>query len=401
MRKIRLLTFSTLYPSGIRPGHGIFVETRLRELLKTGAVEACVVAPVPWFFSRDPRYGEWAKIAATPKEETRNGIRVLHPRYLLPPKIGMNIAPLSMALSAVPLIKRLVRSGYDFDVIDAHYYYPDGVAAALLGWYFKRPVTITARGSDVNLISRYFIPKKFMLWAGRRAHKCIGVSQALVTAMSQMGVSPAKLTMIPNGVDAEKFSIHEQSRARVELKWSDIRTLVMVGNLVENKGQKIAICAMPLLPDWQLFLIGHGPDRSALERLSLELGVSARVTFLGAVDQSYLAKCYSAADILVLPSSREGWPNVLLEAMACGTPVVATRVGGIPEIVTSATAGCLMEGQTAQALATAVSELWRNLPSRADVRAIALSRGWGHATGLQLGVFRAIVEPNKPVVSHA
>ena len=125
------LTFSTLYPSSVRPGHGIFVETRLRELVSSGEVEARVIAPVPWFFSTNPKYGEYARIARTPTRETRNEFDVQHPRYFLPSGIGMNIAPFTLAMGAIPAVKRLIDAGYDFDVIDAHYYYPDGVAAAI------------------------------------------------------------------------------------------------------------------------------------------------------------------------------------------------------------------------------------------------------------------------------
>ena len=119
--KVRSLLFSTLYPSSNRPGHGIFVETRLRHLLLSGEVESRVVAPVPWFPSRDPRFGDWSRLAATPRWETHNGIDVWHPRYLLPPKIGMNVAPLMLALGAYPTLRKLKAEGFDFDVIDAHY----------------------------------------------------------------------------------------------------------------------------------------------------------------------------------------------------------------------------------------------------------------------------------------
>ena len=119
-RPVRTLLFSTLYPSSARPIHGIFVETRLRELLKTGAVQTRVVAPVPWFPSTNPRFGEYACMARTPAREQRNGIDVLHPRYPLLPKVGMTIAPVLLALACIRPIQRLITDGFDFDVIDAH-----------------------------------------------------------------------------------------------------------------------------------------------------------------------------------------------------------------------------------------------------------------------------------------
>lgn len=390
-KNIRLLTFSTLYPSSVRPGHGIFVETRLRELVSSGEVESRVVAPVPWFFSTNPKYGEYARMARTPLRDTRNGFDVQYPRYFLPPKVGMNIAPFTLAMGAIPAIKRLIDAGYDFDVIDAHYYYPDGVAAAILARHFKKPFTVTARGSDINLISKHLIPRRLMGWASGRAAASIGVSAALTDAMRQLGMPAPRLRTMPNGVDMTLFRMHPQRDARAALGWTDGPTLLCVGNLVENKGHHIAIQSLVHLPEFRLAISGEGPQRRALEQLASELGVSQRLTFLGRVDQVQLAVCYSAADILVLPSSREGWPNVLLESMACGTPVVATRVGGIPEIVNSAQAGRLISARTAPSLVEGILALWRSLPDKSEVRLIAQANSWQRTTDAQLAMFSQIV----------
>src|SRR5688500_13810977 len=129
---MKILTFSTLYPHPARPIHGIFVETRLRQLVASGRITSKVIAPVPWFPFRHAWFGEYALHARAPREEERNGIEVLHPRYPLLPKIGMTMAPLLLAYAARPTIERLSQA-YPFDLIDAHYLYPDGVAAALIG----------------------------------------------------------------------------------------------------------------------------------------------------------------------------------------------------------------------------------------------------------------------------
>lgn len=151
---MKVLLFSSLFPSSVRPVHGIFVETRLRELIKTECVQAKVVAPVPWFPSKAERFGEYARFAATPRFERRNGLDVYHPRYALLPKIGMHLAPYAMALGALPTLLRLQKEGFDFDLIDAHYYYPDGVAAGLLAKRLGKPFVVTARGTDLNLIRK-------------------------------------------------------------------------------------------------------------------------------------------------------------------------------------------------------------------------------------------------------
>jgi teichuronic acid biosynthesis glycosyltransferase TuaC len=384
---IRTLLFSTLYPSSVRPGHGIFVETRLRELVQSGYVVSKVVAPVPWFFSTNPKYGDYARMASTPVREHYQGFDVLHPRYFLPPKIGMNVAPLTLAISAKSSIQRLMAEGFDFDVIDAHYYYPDGVAAALLAKYFKKPLAITARGSDINLISKYPIPRHWIRWASQHATASIGVSTALTNVMASLGMPRSSLMTMRNGVDLDRFRPIPRDGLRIQLGWPEQATLICVGNLVENKGQHLAIQALVDLPDFRLVIAGDGPDKPALQALAQQIKVDSRVQFLGRIAQNELARYYSAADILVLPSSREGWPNVLLESMACGTPVVSTNVGGTAEIVISNDAGRLMPQRSAAALAASVVDLWDSLPSRRHVREIAQLFSWQSTVQAQIDLF--------------
>jgi teichuronic acid biosynthesis glycosyltransferase TuaC len=390
----KILLFSTLYPSGARPGHGIFVATRLRQLVASGAIDAKVVAPVPWFCSTNPRFGEYARMALTPNHETLDGIEVWHPRYLLPPKVGMSVAPFAMALGAVRTLRRLIANGFDFDVIDAHYYYPDGVAAALLARHFNKPFVVTARGSDVNLIAKYAVPRRLMQWAARRADTSIAVSEALGSAMLDMGMPPQRIKVLRNGVDLTRFQSLPQATARAQLGWPDAPTLIAVGNLVENKGQHLALEALALLPGFRLYLAGSGPEADALQALARRLGVAERVIFCGRVAQEHLSVYYSAADILVLPSSREGSPNVVLESMACGTPVVATPVGGIPEFVRGPLAGRLTTDRSAAQLVNAVQDLWAQGIDRAAVRRHASRFDWDDTTRGQLDIFSRLALAN-------
>jgi len=389
---LKVLTFSTLFPSSVRPGHGIFVETRLRELMKSGQVESRVIAPVPWFPSTNPRWGDYAKFAATPAREQRNGLDVLHPRYLLAPKIGMTTAPLTLALGARAAVQKLIDEGFDFDVIDAHYYYPDGVAAALLSRWFGKPLAVTARGSDVNLIGRHALPRRFMRWTSGVASASIGVSQALVERMRELGMGGRQLLALRNGVDLARFSADADPaslRARLGVEGSPL--LLSVGNLVPLKGHDLVIEAVGLLRgrglDARLCIIGAGPLRAELEAQVQSLGLSDQVRLLGALPQEQLASWYGAADMLVLASEREGWPNVLLESMACGTPVIATAVGGIPEIVKSPQTGRLVEDRSALGLAAAVQALWQAPPQRDAVRVHARGFGWQATTEGQLALF--------------
>ena len=388
---IRLLTFSTLYPNSVQPSHGIFVETRLRHLLKSGRVESRVVAPVPWFPLKNSVFAEYARFARVPRQEILNGIEVLHPRYPLLPKVGMSSAPFTLALGALPTIKRLQRSGFDFDAIDAHYYYPDGVAAALIARSLGKPLVITARGTDLNLIPKYHIPRKLIQWAASQAQRSVSVCAALQEELVRLGAARDRLTVLRNGVDLERFVPVERRAARRELGLPDALTFVSVGHLVERKGHDLAIGTLTHFPEARLVIVGEGEARAHLEAAAAQLGVRGRVTFAGSVPQERLRFYFSAADALILASSREGWPNVLLESMACGTPVVATRVWGSPEVVNAPEAGVLVDERSAEGLAKGLSRLFEAYPSAQATRQYAEGFSWDDTTQGQLRVFESVL----------
>lgn len=389
---MKILTFSTLFPNSEKPGHGIFVETRLRHLVASAEVEARVVAPIPWFPSTNPRFGNYARFAKAPRHEVRHGIEVSHPRYLVVPKVGMNLAPALLAQAAKPTIARMIDEGYDFDLIDAHYFYPDGVAAAMLGRYFNKPLVITARGSDITLFPQYPLPRRMITWAARRADAIITVCNALRDEVVAMGIDAERVVSLRNGVDLELFRPTERSL-------SPMFTLLAVGHLVPVKAQDLIIGALTLLPGVRLVLAGDGPDRAKLETLARELKVSDRVTFLGAVPQAQLRGHYGAADALVLSSSREGWANVLLEAMACGTPVVASRVYGTPEVVAAPEAGVLMRERSYQGVADAVNALRAHYPDRGATRRYAERFSWDDTTAGQIRLFDRVLAARSKAVA--
>lgn len=374
--------------------HGIFVETRLRELLSTGRVDTRVVAPVPWFWSTHAKWGDYARMAATPPTETRHGIQILHPRYPVIPKIGMTLSPALLAASSIGSVRQLLKDGFDFDVIDAHYYYPDGVAAALLARWLGKPLVITARGTDLNLIPEYRLPRAMIRWASKQASASIGVCAALTDVLRGLGTPPERLHVMRNGVDLIRFAPLPQGRCRQELLLAGAPVLLSVGHLIERKGHHLMIRAMPAIlqrhPNARLVIVGDGDMRVALEQLARDQGVDASVTFAGAVPQPDLKRWYSAADVFVLASSREGWANVLLEAMACGTPVVATAIWGTPEVVASPDAGALVPQRTSQALADGILGLLERLPPREAVRAYAEGFSWRNTTDAQHALFTSL-----------
>jgi teichuronic acid biosynthesis glycosyltransferase TuaC len=390
-RKLRVLTFSTLFPNAAAPSHGIFVENRLRHLLGSGEVESRVIAPVPWFPFRGPGFGAYSAYAAAPRREQRHGLDIDHPRYPLIPKIGMTVTPALLYLWALPAVRRLQASGYDFDLIDAHYFYPDGVAAALIARRLGKPVTITARGTDINLIPEYALPRRQILWAADRAQGMITVCQALKDEMIGLGVDGDRVTVLRNGVDLDLF--RPADRDALRQRYGLTRpTLISVGHLIERKAHDLVIEALPHLPDFQLLIVGDGPEDAKLRALAKRLNVEDRVDFMGRRPHEELPDLCAAADALVLASSREGWANVLLEAMACGTPVVASNVWGTPEVVAVPEAGRLMESRTGESIAAATRDLFANLPDRAATRRYAEGFSWDATTQGQLDLFRKILD---------
>ena len=389
-RKIHLLVFTTLYPNAAQPRHGVFVEERLRHLLDSGRIRATVVAPVPWFPFRSSLFGSYAVFATVPPREERHGVTILHPRYPVIPKLGMGIAPFLMHRALLPMLRKLTAERTDVDLIDAHYFYPDGVAAARLGAAVGKPVVISARGSDVTWIPRYRRPRRQIRWAARAAAAVVTVSRALKEALVALDVDPAKITVLRNGVDLDRFGPRDRSALRLQLGVQGPVWLT-VGNLIELKGVHIAVEALARVHDVTLLIVGKGPQEQELRLLVARLGLDSRVRFLGAIPHARLCDYYNVADTVVHASSREGMPNVVLEAIACGTPVVATPVGGIPELITSPEAGELMRERSPEALVQAWDALQARQPSRAATRKFAQRLGWSPVIEEQCALYASLL----------
>jgi teichuronic acid biosynthesis glycosyltransferase TuaC len=385
----RVLVFSTLYPNAAQPNHGVFVENRLRETLALGGLEATVVAPVPLFPSPHRAFGRYALYARAPRREVRHGIDVLHPRYPVIPMCGSGLAPGSLFRAGLATVRSLQAHGARFDVIDAHYFYPDGVAAARLGQALGIPVVITARGSDLTLLARDAGPRQAMRSAAKEASVSIAVCEDLRRRLLQLGARPERTLVLRNGVDLEVFHPGDREAARAALGCVGF-TLLSVGALIERKGHDLAIEALCAEPHWRLLIAGSGPLRAQLEALARRLGVADRVRFLGEVPHRELPALYTAADVLVLASSREGWANVLLEAMACGAPVVATDVNGTREVVAAPAAGRLVTTRSAAEIARAVRELEASPPGRSETRRYAERFGWGEVARANRALLTAV-----------
>ncbi len=386
---ISILTLSTLFPNALQPSHGIFVETRLRRLVADGKVKARVLAPVPWV-PPGLTSAEMEKLRAIPDFEQRNTLDVDHPRYLVIPKVGMNLTPHTLYRAMRKRLRKMLDAGLKIDLIDAHYFYPDGVAATWLGAEFNLPVVITARGTDINLIPEYPRPRRLILEAADNAAAMITVCQALKDRLIELGAPASKITTLRNGVDLEKFHVKDRAALRSQLGVSGL-VLASVGLLIERKGHHLIIEALKRVPDATLLLAGSGPDRQKLEELAASLGVKDRVRFLGSVDQKTLCDIYNCADISILASSREGWANVLLESMACGTPVLGSAVWGTPEVIAAPEAGLLLKNRDAESIVAGINQLRGAMPDRAATRRYAEKFDWQSTTDGQVAIFRSIL----------
>ncbi|MGB9463453.1 MAG: glycosyltransferase, partial [Candidatus Acidiferrum sp.] len=339
--------------------------------------EVQVMAPVPYFPSWIP-LKRWRSFTRIPEREIAGSLAVAHPRYALLPGI-MPLHGLLIFLGCVFEARRLHRQ-YKFDCIDAHYVYPDGFAAILLGKVLGIPVFLSARGTDINVFPKFRLIRPLIRWSLREAAGIIAVSAALKEIMVGLKIPADKIRVIANGVDAERFHRVPQTAARQELGiGQDGPVIVSVGALIPAKAHEMLILAMARLKQEvakpRLYIAGEGPLRGPLTRLIKEQNLEEQVFLVGGQPNEKLNVWFSAADISCLASTREGMPNVVLESLACGTPVVATRVGGVPEVLVSDKLGVLVE-PSVEAFMEGLKRALHGAWDREFISAHACARTW-------------------------
>lgn len=390
---MNILTITTLFPNQKEPKHGIFISTRLRYLLERKPdVKATVIAPVPWFPFSHSIFGEYARYAGVSYHEVINGVDVYHPKYLVIPKFGMYLTPKFLYRAINRVVNKLNRQQH-FDVIDGHYFFPDGVAISKVAEKHGLPFTCTARGTDINLIPEQPRAKEMIRQVFDKASHLMAVCQALSDEMIRIGAPEDKVTTLRNGVDLALFSPSDNAE-QVQLKQElgiHGKLVVSVGWLVERKGHHLIIEALTHISEATLAIIGSGPDDVKLKKLAEKLNVGERVKFIGSQTQQQINHWFKAADTAVLASSREGWANVLLEAMASGAPVVATKVWGTPEVVASEEVGVLVE-RDVKSIANGIQHMLSKNVVRADVRKYAEKFNWDSTSDGQYSIFREIIK---------
>ncbi|MBX3441611.1 MAG: glycosyltransferase [Planctomyces sp.] len=383
-RPLRVLSISGAFPSSIRPVHGVFVKERLRFVSQLPGVSVRVISPIPYFppIRAFKRWYPWSQMS---RFERIDGLDVHRPRYVLPPKIGGYISPRLMYRGVRRIAERL-REVADFDVIDAHFVYPSGIVAVMLGEALGKPVVITCRGEDIERFPRLPIVGDQIRRALRSANQLIGVSRPIADEIVRQGGAPERVTCIPNGVDCERFRPTSQASARERLGLPQGRRIILaVGYRLELKGFHILVDALPRIreafPDALVAIVGGEASWAAdflpvIESRIQANNVGEHVLIAGNRPQDELADWYSAADVLAILSSREGSPNVLMEALACGLPAVATSVGGIPDVLQDARLGQLLPERSADAAAAGLcAALGRNW-DRDGIREVMEQQSW-------------------------
>lgn len=368
---MKILALSYLFPNPAHPEYGIFVHSRLKAVQERCSVK--VIAPLQSYPLRNLLRPGLAMAPGGGGMTSMGGVETWYPRFTVIPRYLKSLDAFSCYLAVRPLADRMFREGYAFDVIDTHWTYPDILSAYLLSRRYRRPFIVTVRGKEALYPGERGGRKLILDWCLRRAAAVVALSSELASLVVELGVDRSRVRVILNGVDAGNFSLLDQGEARQRLGLSGERKILLsVGRLTEAKGHQHIIDALRLLGDrhrLELHLIGGVNPESdysvKLKRQVAALGLD-NVVFHSGVPHDQLIHWYNAADFFCLASHGEGCPNVVLEAMACGTPVVVSDVGSVRDIVAHEGDGVIAKDCDSfhEALGQALSGEW-------DRRAIA------------------------------
>lgn len=353
----------------------------MQAVVARGDVDLVMVNPIgmpPWPLSLRKAY---AALADCPAESELGGVRVLHPRFTLIPKVGATSNPARIARAVLPMV-RAMHAQAPFHLVDAQFFFPDGPAAMIVARALGVPFTVKARGSDIHYWATRPAALRQLRAAAAASAGMLSVSAALARDMAALGFPAERIRVHYTGLDHGRFKVIDRVEATSRLPGllglalpDGAPLLVCPGALIAIKGQALAIRALAHVPGARLVLAGAGPDEAMLRALAAEQGVDGRVHFAGQVSHDVLPVLMAAADVVVLPSEREGLANVWIEALACGAPLVIPDIGGAREVVADASAGRIARREP-EAIALAVRELLAMPVAQAAVAANAARFSW-------------------------
>jgi teichuronic acid biosynthesis glycosyltransferase TuaC len=395
IQAMRIALVTSFYPNRAEPVRAVFVRNLVLALRCYASVT--VISPVP--YAPPLRLPKWQALRSIPRDVRDEGYTVAHPRYLVVPKLD-SCSGITYFAGILGTLRRLAAT-WRIDLLAAHCGFPDAVGVALAARCLNLPYTITTHGSDINVYAERAVIRPQMAWALRNAAAIITVSEALRQKVCDLVPAASnRVVQIPcAGIDARMFHVGDRESALDALRIPrGTRIAVFAGRLVAIKAVDGLLRAWAKLQAEKrtsttdlLAIIGNGPERQALERQSAAAGTQDSVRFLGELPQAEVARWLRAATVFCLPSRNEGTPNVVMEALACGRPVVASSVGGIPAMIADGRTGFLVEPANDTALADA---LWRALERPWDSAALAASvagQSWGALAERNAEVFGRIL----------
>lgn len=388
---LSVLTVSTLYPGPGKPGFGAFIARQTEGLAALADVSVRVVNPVPVL----PPMARFAR----PSADAADGQpAVYRPRFDHVPAAGWRWDAAAITRACLPLVRQL-HAEQPINVIDGEFFFPCGVAAARIGAALGIPVSIKARGSDIHFWGRKPPARAAMLAAAAQAGGLLAVSAALRADMVSLGMPAGRIQVHYTGVDLARFGHRDRPTARLELQdrygiAQDAPLVASIGNLVPLKRHAAAIAAAAQAP-WQLAIAGDGPERVRLDAMIRQHGLERRVHLLGRLAPTDIATLLAGADVLLHCSQREGLANVWVEALAAGTPVITTAVGGAAEVIDDPALGRLLPDVAPDAIRKAVAALMADPPDPAGLRARAADFSWQRNAAALRAHLRTVAGTNR------
>lgn len=378
---MKIVLLSNLFPNPVEPVRGMFNFHIAKHLVSLGH-KVTVVSPLPYFpaIKALQRMQTWYKFSQIPTDAVWGDVRALYPKYPMIPKISDALQAFFMIPVLFKVLSSLQRSE-GIDVVNAHYLYPDGVAACKVCNWLNIPIVLSALGSDVNVLAGKQSVSAQIKHALSDCSAITAVSEDLATKMKTMGNFHGKIHVFPNGVDLSLFAIRDKKVEREKAGWpADKKVILYVGRLSPEKGVDCLLEAARILKREQtnitIIVIGGGAEEKRLKALSETLGLTDTVRFLGEQSPAEINRFLGLADLLCLPSIREGCPNVILEAFASGRPVVGSQVGGIPEMINNGENGFLFRAGDAKDLADALDKTLRMNWDTESIRKSVELRTW-------------------------
>ena len=372
---MRVLAVTNLFPNAQRP---LLSPYNLQQFAALGRLcDLEVLATIPWFPGAR-LLGNWTitgHLHAVPAAEEIAGLPVKHPRTLYIPRAPA-LSPLLFAGSLLPAIMPYRGK---VDAVLGSWAYPDGCAAVALARLLGVPAAVKLHGSDINVLGEQPAPRAYMRALLPRAARIVAVSRALGRRVAALGVDPARVEVVYNGVDQALFHLRDQAEARRALGLPATgRIILYVGNVLETKGVLDLAAAFEKLslrqPETTLVIVGGGAAMAQCEEVARRVG--PRMQLAGGRPLAEIGTWMAACDVLTLPSWNEGTPNVILEALACGRRVVATDVGGIPDLIDSDLVGEMVPPRDPDALADALGRATTRDDDPAAIAAAGARGDW-------------------------